>query len=186
MTGPLAVDAGVTYLEEGTHSFKLKSGAKFSVYASPYQPEFNDWAFSYEHKNDRFNLPGQVAKGIESIAQHPVPDFPGVDIMMTHGPPKGILDECEQGNMGCENLLRAARRARPRLYCFGHIHEGYGSKLITWDTMKEKSQTNSYPESNVSRIDFGKETLMVNAAIRNGENEANNAPCLIDLEFPLA
>jgi Icc-related predicted phosphoesterase len=59
--------------------------------------------------------------------------------MMTHGPPKGILDECEQGNMGCENLLRAARRARPRLYCFGHIHEGYGSKLITWDTMKKKS-----------------------------------------------
>jgi len=51
--------------------------------------------------------------------------------MMTHGPPKGILDEYEQGNMGFENLLRAARRARPRLYCFGHIHEGYGSKLIT-------------------------------------------------------
>lgn len=92
MTGPLAVEAGVTYLEEGTHTFNLKSGARFTVYASPYQPEFNSWAFSYDHKEDRFNLPGQVAEAVRSIAQNPVPDFPGVDIMMTHGFPKGILD----------------------------------------------------------------------------------------------
>lgn len=39
-TGERARRAGVTYLEEGTHSFVLKNGARLSVYASPYQPEF--------------------------------------------------------------------------------------------------------------------------------------------------
>ncbi len=185
MTGNLAAEAGVTYLEEGTHTFTLKNGARFTVYASPYQPEFNKWAFSYERKEDRFNLPGRVAEGVKSIARNPVADFPGVDIMMTHGPPRGILDKCEQGNMGCENLLQAAVRARPRLYCFGHIHEGYGSKLITWENMNQESQINLYPEPNTSRIIFGRETLMVNAAIRDGKNLANNAPWLIDLELPL-
>jgi hypothetical protein len=187
MTGPLAAAAGVTYLEKGTHTFTLANGAKFTVYASPYQPEFNKWAFSYERTEDRFNTSGRVAGGITSIAQNPVPNFPGVDIMMTHGPPRGILDQCEQGSMGCDNLLRAAGRARPRLYCFGHIHEGYGSKLINWDNRKEEgSHTNAYPESNASHISFGEETLMINAAIRDGGNEAVNAPWLIDLELPCA
>lgn len=154
MTGFLAAEAGVTYLEKGTYNFTLKSGARFTVYASPYQPEFNKWAFAYEPTNDRFNLPGQVATGVTPIAQNPVPDFPGVDIMMTHGPPKGILDQCEQGNMGCENLLRAARRAKPRLHCFGHIHEGYGSKLLTWDTEREESHTNSYPKPQLLSVNF--------------------------------
>jgi len=184
MTGPLAAAAGVTYLEEGTHSFTLKNGAKFTVYTSPYQPEFKNWAFGYERGEDRFNSSEQVADGVKSIAQNPVPDFPGVDIMMTHGPPKGILDECEQGSMGCENLLLATRRARPRLYCFGHIHEGYGTKLINWESGKEDALTNSYPEGNTVPIGFGKETLMVNAVIRDGKNEAVNSPWLIDLELP--
>jgi hypothetical protein len=186
MTGPLAAAAaaGVTYLEEGIYTFTLKSGARFTVYASPYQPEFENWAFGYERTEDRFNTSEQVAEGVKSIAQKPVPDFPGVDIMMTHGPPKGILDECEQGSMGCENLLRAAGRARPRLYCFGHIHEGYGAKLVNWESEKKDSRANSYPESITVPISFGKETLMVNAAIRDGKNEAVNAPWLIDLDLP--
>jgi Icc-related predicted phosphoesterase len=130
MTGPLAAAAGIAYLEEGTHSFTLKSGAGFTVYASSYQPEFNNWAFGYERWEDRFNSSQQVAEGVKLIAQNLVLDFPGVDIMITHGPPRDILDQCEQESMGCDNLLRAAGRARPRLYCFGHIHERYGSKLI--------------------------------------------------------
>jgi predicted phosphodiesterase len=38
-TGKHAKDAGVTYLKEGVHEFELKNGAKFTVYASPWQPE---------------------------------------------------------------------------------------------------------------------------------------------------
>ncbi|KAL8684787.1 MAG: hypothetical protein Q9224_006134, partial [Gallowayella concinna] len=96
MVGPLATDAGITFLNEGTHSFTLKNGAAFSIYVSPYTPAFCDWAFAYEHHEDRFNEPHQTAKGITSIATSPILDH--TDIVMTHGPPKGILDWSSQGN----------------------------------------------------------------------------------------
>jgi predicted phosphodiesterase len=35
----------VHYLEEGTHTFTLKHGANFTIYASPYTPEFNWYTF---------------------------------------------------------------------------------------------------------------------------------------------
>jgi hypothetical protein len=41
---------------------------------------------------------------------------------------------------------------------------------------------NSYPKSNRPRVKFGKETLMVNATIKDDKNEACNAPWVIDLE----
>ncbi|CAF9924103.1 MAG: hypothetical protein ALECFALPRED_002683 [Alectoria fallacina] len=108
MTGPLADEAGVNFMSEGTHLFTLKSGAVFTIYVSPYTPAFCDWAFAYEHNKDRFNGPQQAAYGVTSIATNPMPD--GVDIVMTHGPPKGILDWCPQGNVVCDNLLQAVRR----------------------------------------------------------------------------
>ena len=114
MTGQLAKEAGVTYLEEGLNAFTLKNGASFNIYTSPYQPEFCGWAFSYARDEDRFNHPEQVAKGMKPIAMNPIPDFFGVDILMTHGPPEDILDLTIHGpNVGCEALLRAASRARP-------------------------------------------------------------------------
>jgi len=198
MTGPVAKEAGVTYLEEGLHTFTLKSGAKFTIYASPYQPEFCGWAFPYERNEDRFNLPHQSAPGMKNIAKNPVPDFPAVDILMTHGPPKDILDWVahDGSTVGCESLLRAVSRARPRLYCFGHIHEAYGAKVITWkddknaagaDAIENQSpQPNAYPDSNDGPIGFGKETLMVNAAIMNLSYRPTNAPWLIDLDLPRA
>lgn len=55
-----------------------------------------------------------------------IPD--DIDILITHGPPYGMLDLMvrseERG--GSEALLRALRRVRPKLHVFGHIHEGYG------------------------------------------------------------
>ena len=38
--GERARKAGVTYLDEGSHDFVLRNGARLRVYASPYQPEF--------------------------------------------------------------------------------------------------------------------------------------------------
>ncbi|KAH8780527.1 Metallo-dependent phosphatase-like protein [Hyaloscypha sp. PMI_1271] len=194
--GPLAKAAGVTYLEEGLNTFTLKNGAKFTIYTSPYQPEFYHWAFPYERNEDRFNLQHQSAPSVTSIATNPIPDFPSVDIMMTHGPPKDILDWTAHGTVGCENLLRAVSRARPRLYCFGHIHEAYGAKVITWkdDTTLigaeaiegQTPQPNIYPDSSKWPINFGKETLMVNAAIMNLQYRPTNAPWLVDLELPRA
>jgi predicted phosphohydrolase len=196
MKGPWAKEAGVTYLEEGIHSFTLKSGAKFTVYASPWQPEFYDWGFNYERNQDRFNTPEQVAQGVRSIAENPIPNFGVIDVIMTHGPPKDILDWTAHGNAGCDNILRAVSRARPRLHCFGHIHEGYGSAMVAWkrdakDLGSEAvaditSQVNSYPEPKKVPISFGEETLFVNASIMDVGYSPVNAPWLIDIELPKA
>lgn len=202
MKGDLAAEAGVKYLEEGTYTFTLINGATFTVYASPYSPACGDWAFAYERDQDRFNGAHQVSDGVESIAKHAIPNFPNVDIVMTHGPPKGILDECPQGNVGCKNLLQALRRARPRMHCFGHIHEGNGVEVVEWgfqesgirgrplgeegNSEDKKISRNAYPDPMHFPLKHGQQTLMVNAAIMNGRNEPVNAPWLVDLELPLA
>ena len=202
MTGLLADEAGVIFLNEGTHSFTLKSGTSFTIYVSPYTPAFGDWAFAYKHHEDRFNESCHVANGATSIATHPIPD--AADIVMTHGPPKGILDWCpEGGNVGCGNLLQALRRVKPRMHCFGHIHESNGAKVIDWRDdaldqflVEEKSEAghgrfeeddaivNPYPRQILWNNDSGDQTLAVNAAIMDGNNRPVNAPWLVSLELP--
>jgi predicted phosphohydrolase len=194
MTGPLAKEAGITYLEEGLHTFSLKNGAKFTIYTSPYTPEFCDWGFPYYRSHDRFSTSEQVDEASASIAVNPLPDRGTVDIVMTHGPPQYVLDACANGNVGCDNLLRAVSRCRPRLHCFGHIHEGHGASKIVWtedskiigrSAMQSTTrQNNSYPEVDKCQVEFGMETLMVNAAIMDVSCKPRNPPWLLDLEMP--
>lgn len=53
----------------------------------------------------------------------------GIDILITHGPPFGILDieTGKQEHAGDPELLYAVNRVKPRLHFFGHIHGGYGT-----------------------------------------------------------
>jgi predicted phosphohydrolase len=53
----------------------------------------------------------------------------GLDILITHGPPFGILDAApgSQRHEGCPELLEAVIDAKPRLHAFGHIHAGFGT-----------------------------------------------------------
>lgn len=204
--------AGVTYLEEGTHHFTLTNGAQLRVYASPYQPEFCGFAFAYSRNQDRFNPSDKSAPGVESIAESPVPDFPDIDVMMTHGPPLGILDAVRTGeSVGCENLLRAARRCKPKLHCFGHIHEGWGAQLVRWTDSHEldrKPETHfkqlttmdmdkeMASEEKVVHVDTtkapeflvrsGRDTLMVNASIMTVTYKPWNKPFLVDLDLERA
>lgn len=54
-----------------------------------------------------------------------IPD--GLDVLVSHGPPRGVLDRTADGlDVGGESLLAAVRRVRPRLHLFGHVHEGRG------------------------------------------------------------
>ncbi|MCJ1449767.1 hypothetical protein MMC28_000095 [Mycoblastus sanguinarius] len=199
MTGPLAGEAGVSFLNEGTHPFTLKSGATFKIYLSPYTPAFGDWAFAYEHNEDRFNGPQHVPAGVASIATKPIPD--DVDIVMTHGPPKGILDWCPQGNVGCENLLHAIRRVKPMMHCFGHVHEGNGVEVIDWKNyatdehpprkneaihrqFEEDLIENPYPQAFLWKDCHGDRTLAVNAAIMTGDNKPENPPWVLSLDLP--
>jgi predicted phosphohydrolase len=194
MKGEWAKEAGVVYLEEGINTFTLKSGAKFTVYSSPWQPEFYDWPFNYPRNHDRFNTPEQVAPGVLSVAENPIPNFGAVDIIMTHGPPKDILDWTAHGNAGCDNILRAVSRARPRLHCFGHIHEGYGATLVEWNSNSNnlgadaianvEHHSNAYPASIKGSDNFGQETLFVNASIMNVGYSPANTPWIIDLMLP--
>ena len=199
MTGTDAREAGVLFLNEGTHTFTLKSGAKFTIYVSPYTPAFGDWAFAYKPDEDRFNEPSHTAKSVSSIATNPIPE--GVDIAMTHGPSKGIRDLCPQGNVGCENLRRALHRVRPKMHCFGHIHEGYGIEVVDWNQtpvdapttcknqgtqqlVERKPTDNPYPEPIAWRQESKDQTLAVNASIMTGDYKPANAPWLISLELP--
>jgi Icc-related predicted phosphoesterase len=55
----------------------------------------------------------------------------GIDVLVTHGPPKGFGDLVDRGaiNVGCPDLLKKVLEIKPELHIFGHIHEGYGSWL---------------------------------------------------------
>lgn len=111
-----AQEHGIRLLREGTHRFVLSNGAELTVYASPCTPSLGDWGFQY--KPDQ----GHVYN-IEK----------GTDISITHGPPRGVLDRSngrERG--GSSELFAAVATSRPRIHCFGHIHEGWGAKMITW------------------------------------------------------
>ena len=99
----------VTYLFDTAATV---AGLRF--HGSPWQPAFFDWAF---------NLPrGQPLAEKWALIDE------DVDVLLTHGPPSGVLDGTTRGvNVGCEALTEALARVRPRLHIFGHIHEGYGA-----------------------------------------------------------
>ncbi|KAL8689034.1 MAG: hypothetical protein Q9218_005201 [Villophora microphyllina] len=196
-TGQEARNARIIYLEEGISTFTLKNGARFTIYTSPYQPEFCNWAFPYRRSEDRFN---PVSNMTYYEAKNPIPSFPEIDIVMTHGPPYGILDETKRGDdVGCEHLMRAIRRCRPRLHCFGHIHEGWGAQRTDW--IKDRSEILPFESDKLIRdgcanldisheaeepLTFGQETLFINAAIMNVAQRPMNAPFRVDLDLPLA
>ncbi|KAI0911413.1 ser/Thr protein phosphatase family protein [Ustulina deusta] len=106
---------GIAFLDEGTHTFRLHNGALLTVYASPYTPSAGGNAFQYHP-----NTGHQFAIGRDT------------DIVITHGPPRGIMDRTDQGRAGCTDLFAAVARAQPQLHCFGHIHEDWGAKLVAW------------------------------------------------------
>lgn len=85
----------------------------YRIYGSPWQPEFCDWAFSL--------APEELAPKWAGIPRD-------VDILMTHGPPRGIGDMTFFGKrVGCDHLLGAIRQRPVTVHVAGHIHEGYGA-----------------------------------------------------------
>lgn len=122
---------GVTYLHD---SGAIVQGLKF--WGSPWTPWFfgTHWVF---------NMRGKEAEGLytpghtESIWDQ-IPD--DTDVLVTHGPPYGILDKCRNlttnkpHNVGCPTLLKKVEEVKPRLHVFGHVHEGYG-RIDTDDTI---------------------------------------------------
>lgn len=116
-----ARDEGIVFLDEGSHQFHLDNGALLNIYASPYTPATgggsgsgSDWGFQYN---------GAHEFAIEK----------GTDVVVTHGPPRGIMDMTnDKQRVGCPQLFAAVARAQPRLHCFGHVHDSWGAKLVAW------------------------------------------------------
>jgi Icc-related predicted phosphoesterase len=105
----------IIYLQD---SFVEIEGLK--IYGSPWQPRFFDWAFN-------LNRGAELAEKWKLIPLD-------TDILITHGPPNGILDEVPRKywteNTGCEELRKRvetlAEFGNLKLHLFGHIHCGYG------------------------------------------------------------
>lgn len=135
----------ITYLQNAGTEI---DGIKF--WGSPYQPEFHNWAF---------NKPkGAAIKQIWD--QIPVE----TDVLITHGPPYGILDlvkERPDEPLGCEELLKAVERIQPKVHIFGHIHDGYGTLEKTWES--------------------GKKTTFVNASWCTEKYRGENPPIVIEV-----
>ncbi len=94
---------------------------RLKIYGSPWQPRFFDWAFN-------LNRGYEMAEKWKLIPND-------IDILITHGPPNGILDLVPRRgwdeNTGCEELRKRveqiAKLGRLRFHIFGHIHCGYGT-----------------------------------------------------------
>ncbi|KAF8153389.1 Metallo-dependent phosphatase-like protein [Crassisporium funariophilum] len=119
LKGPRALKAGIVYLQDEEYRFQTKKDGKlWSVYGSPWSPEFNNWAFNYERED----------------AEELISKFPKTDILLTHGPAHKIFDRTNRGvDAGCEALRARLPELRPRLHVVGHIHEAHGAHIHAWD-----------------------------------------------------
>jgi len=86
-------------------------GLKF--WGSPITPEFQNWFFMCDRD--------KISKYWDQISVFS-------DIIITHGPPFGILDYAvfTKNNVGCPRLLERINFIKPRFHFFGHIHFSYG------------------------------------------------------------
>ena len=109
----LLQEAGIIYLQD--------SGVEIDglyFYGSPWQPFFFDWAWNLPRRSM------EIAQKWEQIPQK-------TDILITHGPPYGILDDTiDNGSQGCE-MLANRLHSLPQLkaHVFGHLHRSGGQML---------------------------------------------------------
>jgi len=85
------------------------------IFGTPYTPKFFDWAYM------------RARKDLDILWQS-IPDT--VDILVSHGPPKGYLDVTrdldsrEPIHVGSKSLTKhVLERIKPLLHAFGHIHD---------------------------------------------------------------
>lgn len=132
--GLITIPDDIIYLQDS-----LVNIEGINIYGSPHQPFFHNWAFN------------KYSPELKEIWSY-IPSC--TDILVTHGPPLGILDEVvwSKEQVGCHHL-REKVRTLPNLkvHCFGHIHEGYGMveedgiKFVNASVLNEKYQLVNKP-----------------------------------------
>jgi len=109
--------AGIYYLEDSGVNL---GGVNF--YGSPWVHNLPRWAFNEDDGDKRLSHWKKIPET--------------TDVLITHGPPHGVSDAVKRGkfvyeNTGCPLLANEVfYRIRPRYHVFGHIHEGYGTKVV--------------------------------------------------------
>lgn len=118
-------DFGLSNFPANGDYYLQDSPAKFNdviIYGTPWQPWFYDWAF---------NAPRDDVN--EYFLAEKFSPIPKCDILISHGPPHGILDQNSDGDsVGSKALLKRIQQVKPKLVVFGHIHE-QGGKQVTID-----------------------------------------------------
>ena len=103
------IPEGITYLNDSGITI-----GDVPIWGSPVTPKFFNWAFNR-------------TRG-EAIRRHWQRIPAGTKILITHGPPFGILDQLvNDEHVGCKDLLQTVQAIRPEVHLFGHIHESYGT-----------------------------------------------------------
>jgi len=97
------IPSGIVYL----HNSAVEING-LNIYGSPVTPYFLGMAFNKRRGNDIRNVWNKIPET--------------TDILITHGPPIGILDN----GMGCEELIKKVEKVKLKLHVFGHIHEQHG------------------------------------------------------------
>jgi Icc-related predicted phosphoesterase len=102
------IPSNITYLNDS--GIEIEG---FTIWGSPVTPWLYDGAFNRIRGRN-------ISKHWKMIPEN-------TDILITHGPPYGILDKNRVGfSAGCQSLKRAVKRIQPKLHVFGHIHEAGG------------------------------------------------------------
>lgn len=86
------------------------------IYGTPVQPPFCDWAFNRDEEH--------IQKYWNNIPE-------GLDILLLHCPPYGILDKTHHHDytsehIGSKSLKKRIKEVRPKLVVFGHNHGEHG------------------------------------------------------------
>jgi len=106
-------EVGVTYLQD---SEVVIDGIK--IYGSPWQPLFYNWAFNLPRNGE------EIASKWKQIPND-------TNVLITHGPPHGILDLVQDIpsnagrdlHQGCERLAKRVKQLKKlRAHIFGHMH----------------------------------------------------------------
>lgn len=115
------------------------------VYGSPVTPMWGSWPFMLPRLSSELN---------DVWSRIPL----NTRILVTHGPPHGILDLAgpKKDHVGCELLRKKVEQVKPKLHVFGHVHGNHGVVEMNG-------------------------TIFVNAAVVDNMNNLVNKPIVIDI-----
>ncbi len=104
------------YLEDEGTEFK-----GYKIWGSPWQPRFGNWAFNADED--------ELWRRFDRIPLD-------TEILVTHGPPRNILDKTDEryggDHVGSRALLEKTwKLPELKLHVFGHIHPARGQTFLT-------------------------------------------------------